>query len=299
VEQPDATTLRLITRRFGLKGLPLSGEGGSPPGTARRIVGPETLEIYRRAEPGQVYQPESRTQRRPGQEIAREFDWQNQEAQQLIYEAISQPFYQADGSFDNAGYLEEQAALWRLPAPGQPDDPTWGSASRLLDIAAHSGAPGELGEWVAGVVSALDTPQCRLTVLGYSSGKFEQVGRLDLPCTANFTRLAWADVIGGGQAELLLLTLPPDVEIAGQVQRLYVYELADGKLIELASLDGVINGEDGVGVRWENTAEGLKVETGLPLIDPDASPTLADLQQEREFQTYRWDEISRSFKAVE
>jgi hypothetical protein len=165
-----------------------------------------------------------------------------------------------------------------------------------LGIAAHDGAPNELGEWVAGIISALDTPQCRLTALRHTNGKFEQVGRLDLPCTANLTRLAWADVTGDGQAELLLLTIPPDVDTAGKIQRLYVYTFPNNKLTELATLDGVINGEDGVGIRWESTAEGFNVEAGLPLIDPDASPTLADLRLEREFEQYRWDEESNSFK---
>jgi hypothetical protein len=270
-------------------------DSGAPPGSARRVVGPDTLAVYHREAVGEPYHLESLAQLRPGQEIAREFDWQNQETQTLLYEAISQPFYQADGSFDNDGFLESQAELWGLPAPGQPDDPTWGSASRQLDIASHTGSAGELGEWVAGLVGALDTPQCRLTVMRHEGGKFEQAGRLDLACTANLTRLAWADVTGEGQDELLLLTIPPEVETAGQMQRLYVY---NNNLTELAAFDGVINGEDGVGVRWESAAEGFKAEAGLPLIDPDANPNLADLRLEREFQTYRWDEESQSFKAA-
>ncbi|HXV44613.1 MAG TPA: VCBS repeat-containing protein, partial [Anaerolineae bacterium] len=298
LEQPDDSTLHLNRQRFGLKDLPLSGEGGSPPGAARRVVGPNTLEIYRREGPGEVYQLESRAQLTPGQEIAREFDLHSEETRRLLDEAISQPFYQADGSFDTDGFLEMQAELWGLPAPGQPDDPSWGSASRPLGIAAHDGGPNELGEWVAGIISALDVPQCRLTVARYDNGKFEPAGRLDLPCTANLTRLAWADVTGDGQDELLLLTIPPDVDTAGKLQRLYVYALPDHKLTELAMLDGVINGEDGVGVRWESTAEGVKVEAGLPLIDPDANPGLADLRLEREFQTYVWDEGSKRFKVA-
>ncbi|GIK40184.1 MAG: hypothetical protein BroJett011_40170 [Chloroflexota bacterium] len=298
LEQPDATRLRLTTRRFGLKDLPLS-DTGSPPGTARRVVGPDTLAIYRRGTPGEVYQLESQTQLAPGQEIAQEFDWQSEESRRLLDAVISQPFYQADGSFDNDGFLAMQAELWGLPAPGQPDDPAWGTASRQLDIAAHSGPPGELGEWVAGLVGALDTPQCRLTVLHHDSGKFQQAGRLDQPCTANLTRLAWLDVTGDGQAELLLLTIPPDAEVAGKVQRLYVYGITENRLSELATLDGGINGADGAGIRWESTAEGFKVEAGLPLIDPDVNPNLANLRLERQFQRYVWDEGSRGFKVTE
>lgn len=298
LEQPDAASLRLTTRRFGVKDLPLS-DTGSPPGTARRVIGPDILTVYRRAAPGEIYQLESQMQLAPGQEIAQEFDWQSEESRRLLDAAISQPFYQADGSFDNDGFLAMQAELWGLPAPGQPDDPAWGSASRQLDIAAHSGLPGELGEWVAGLVSALDTPQCRLTVLHHTSGKFQQAGRLDLPCTANLTRLAWLDVTGDGQEELLLLTIPPDAEIAGKVQRLYFYTVTDNRLNELATLDGAINGPDGTGVHWESTAEGFKVEAGLPLIDPDANPSLDSLRLERQFQTYVWDEESRGFKPAD
>jgi hypothetical protein len=263
------------------------------------VVGPDTLAVYRRAAPGEVYQLEGQTQLAPGQQIAQEFDWQSEESRRLLDAAISQPFYQADGSFDNDGFLAMQAELWGLPAPGLPDDPAWGSASRQLDIAAHSGLPEALGEWVAGLVSALDTPQCRLTVLHHTSGKFQQAGRLDLPCTANLTRLAWLDLTGDGRAELLLLTIPPDAEIAGKVQRLYVCGITDNRLSELATLDGAINGADGAGIRWESTAEGFKVEAGLPLIDPDANPNLADLRLERQFQTYVWDEGSRGLKVAE
>ncbi len=298
LEQPNATIVHLTTHRFGLKELPLSG--GAPPGSARRVVGPDTLAIYRREEAGQAYQLESQTQLTPGQEIAREFDLQSEETQQLVYEALSQPFYQADGTFDNDGFLKMQAELWGLPAPHQPDDPTWGAAYRQADIAAHSGPPSQLGKWVAGVISALDTPQCRLTVLRHATGKFTHLdGRLDLPCTANFTRLAWIDLTSDGREELLLLTIPPDVDVAGQVERLYVYATTGNKLTELTTLDGVINGADGVGIRWEETAKGFQVEAGLPLLDPDANPTLNDIRLEREFQTYRWNEEDNSFKLVE
>lgn len=298
LEQPNANSLRLTTHRFGLKDLPLS-DSGSPPGTARRVAGPDTLEIYRRGKPGETFQLESQTQVTPGQEIARDFDWQNEETQNLLYQVASQPFYQVDGSFDNDGYLALQAELWGLPARGQPDDPAWGSASRQLDIASHNGPPGKLGEWVAGLLSALDTPECRLSVLRHSNGKLQPVGRFDLPCTANLTHLAWADVTGDGQDELLLLTVPPDTDMSGQVERLYVYGITDNQLTELATLDGVINGADGAGIRWERTAEGFKVEAGLPLLDPDTNPNLGNLRLERQFQTYIWDERSKGFKIAQ
>jgi len=300
VEQPNAETIHLTTHRFGLT-IPalIEGEGGARPDTARRIVGPNTLETFRRDEPGGIYRLESQAQLGPGEEIAREFDLQTAETNNLVFEILSQPFTQADDSFDSEGLYQAQADLWGLPAPDQPDDPTWGSAVRQPDIAVHTGQPGQLGEWVAGVISALDTPQCRLMVLRQTAGKFQQIGRVDVPCTANLTHLAWADVTGDGSDELLLLTIPPEVEAVGQLQRLHVYTTTDNKLVELTTLDGFINGADGVGIRWEDTAEGFKVQAGLPLIDPDAFPTFSDIRLEREFQTYVWDEGSNGFKVTE
>ena len=210
---------------------------------------------------------------------------------------MSQLFSQADDSFDSEGLYQAQAELWGLPAPDQPDDPTWGSTVRQPDIVAHTGQPDLLGEWVAGIISALDTPQCRLTVLRQTAGKFQQMGRVDVSCTANLTHLAWADVTGDGSDELLLLTIPPEVEAVGQLQRVHVYTTGN-KLVELTTLDGFINGADGVGIRWESTAENFEVQAGLPLIDPDAFPTFSDIRLERELQTYVWDEGSQGFKVV-
>ena len=170
---------------------------------------------------------------------------------------------------------------------------------RQPDIAVHTGPPGQLGEWIAGVISALDTPQCRLIVLRQTAGKFQQTGRVDVPCTANLTHLTWADVTGDGSAELLLLTIPPDAETGGRLQRLHVYTTTGNKLVELTTLDGFINGADGAGIRWESTVEGFEVQAELPLIDPDAFPTFGDIRLEREFQTYVWDEGVKGFKVTE
>lgn len=293
VAQPDAQTIHLVTHRFGLIELPW-GETDAPPRTARRVIGPDTRETYRWD--GQVYQLESREQVAVGQEIAREFDAQTGETEALLFEALTQPLLQADGNYDYAVYLKTQAELWGLPAPDQPDDPTWGAASRALDIASHTGGPEQLGEWATGVIGALDKPLCRVTVLRHAEGKLNRTGQVELPCTINFTRLAWADVTGDGQAELLLTTIPPDEDSLGQMERLIVFAVADNGMTELAQLDGVINGADGRGIRWQQPAEGFEVEAGLPLLDPDAAETWSDLRLEREFQTYRWDEERGEFK---
>lgn len=294
--QPNEQTIRLTTRRFGLKELPW-GEAGAPPGTARRVVGPDTLDTYRWD--GQVYRLESREQLTVGQEIGRKFDAQTEEARRLIFEAITQPLLQPDGNYDYEVYLKTQAALWGLPGPDQADDPTWGSASRELDIAAHNGSPEQLGQWLAGVIGALDSPQCRLAVVHHLDGNLSQIGQVDLPCTLNFTQLAWADVSGDDEDELLLTTIPPDEKSLGQIERLVVFGVTDKKLTEIARLDGVINGPDGRGIAWQQSPQGFRVQVMLPLIDPDTATHLFALRRKQAFNVYRWDKRGQEFKFVE
>ncbi|MFN8454112.1 MAG: hypothetical protein U0401_05450, partial [Anaerolineae bacterium] len=281
---------------FGLKELPW-GETGAPPGTARRVVGPDMVDTYHWD--GQAYRLESREQTAIGQEIAREFDAQTSETEALLFEAITQPLLQPDGNYDYEVYLKTQAELWGLPTPDQPDDPTWGAASRALDIASHTGGSEKLGQWVAGVIGALDKPLCRVTVLRYAEDKLSRAGQMERPCTLNFTRLAWADVTGDGQDELLFTTIPPDEESLGQMERLVILGVTDKGVTELTHLDGVINGADGRGIRWQQSAQGFEVQAGLSLLDPDTTQSWSDLRLEREFQTYRWDEGSQSFKVAE
>jgi hypothetical protein len=45
--------------------------------------------------------------------------------------------------------------------------------------------------------------------------------------------------------------------------------------------------------------EGFIVETGLPLIDLDASPSLETIRLERAFQSYTWNAESESFQPAE
>lgn len=183
-----------------------------------------------------------------------------------------------------------------MPAPDQPDDPTWGSALRQPNAAAHNGLPDDLGEWVAQLIGALDKLECRLLVQRHNGDILTLIGRLDLPCTVNLTRLAWVDVTGDGQEELLLITIHPDDKAFGQTQRLHVYSTSNDTLIQVATLDGTINGADGVGIRWQQPAQSFNVQAGLPLIDPDTTLSLFSLRRARAFQTYRWDEGSQTFK---
>ncbi|MBE7469208.1 MAG: PD40 domain-containing protein [Anaerolineales bacterium] len=295
LEQPDDQTIHLTTHRFGLKDLPW-GATGAPPGTARRVVGPDTLDIYRWD--GQVYRLESREQVTMGQEIAREFDWQTEVTNQRVYEVASKPFLHNGVGIGGNGYLKQQAAWWGLPTPDQPDDPTWGSASRQPELAADTGSD-SLGEWVAQMVGALDKPECRLLAQRYRQDKLTVIGRLDLPCTINFTRLAWTDVTGDEQAELLLTTIPPDEESLGQMERLVVFAVSDEGVTELAHLDGVINGADGRGIRWRQSPQGFEAQVMLPLIDPDTATSLLGLRRERAFNLYRWDKKGQEFKFIE
>ncbi|MCK4472867.1 MAG: hypothetical protein KAW49_13890, partial [Anaerolineae bacterium] len=103
VEQPDAETVRLTTRRFGVTDLPPGGTYAPPgvavlPGAARRVVGPDTVETYRWD--GSAYRLESREQTAPGVAIAREFDLLTQETLDLVEGVLRQPFERLGGSFD-------------------------------------------------------------------------------------------------------------------------------------------------------------------------------------------------------
>jgi hypothetical protein len=222
-----------------------------------------------------------------------------QETNRLIYEATSQPFFGADGVFDNEGFNQMWAKVWNLPAQDQPEDPIWGHSSPQAEVAAHNGPPDTLGEWLAGMIRAANSTECRLVVQQQAAGKFQVVGRTDLPCTINFTHLFWADVTGDGLEELLLITIPPEAEAGAQIQRLYLYSVASNQLLELATLDSFINGADGTGIRWENREGEFRVLAGLPLLDLDGYPTLDKINLIRQFQTYIWDDSSNNFQPVE
>lgn len=294
VEQTTPNTLAVTTQRFGWRA-PLFLDAATP-NDARRFVGPDTFDAYRRSGSGQPYRLERRTETAPGLEITRQFSQQTAETNRLLWEAMSQPFYQPDGSFDNDAFNQTLAQLWNLPAPDQPADPTWGVAPIEAAVAAHTGTPAELGQRVAALIGANSQLQCRLVAQSQNGGQFDLLGRVDVPCTVNFTRLAWADVTGDGSDELLLQTLLPDE--SAQVERLHVFGLNNNNLTELAVLDGFINGADGAGIRWQTTAGGFVVQAGLPLLNPDASPSFDDIRLERQFESYVWDE-SGDFTLVE
>jgi hypothetical protein len=167
------------------------------------------------------------------------------------------------------------------------------------DVAAHSGTFDKLGEWVAGIVGARDRVHCRLTVQRQTADGFALLERIEVPCIVDFTRLAWVDVTGDGNDELLLRTIPPyedTYKTGAGLQRLYIYAV-DDRLIELATLDGILNGSDGVGIRWEDVDGDAVSEilVGLPLLDIEARTLPVTLT--RRFLVYRWDATTREFVA--
>jgi len=124
-ERPDRETIRLTMRRLGLVD-PLTQEvDDAPVGTARRVVGPDTVETYHWD--SSVYTLAARRQVVPGVVIAGEFDLLTQETVDLIHRALSKMFQQSDGSFDDAGLWVAEAEFWGgVPSPEGPEDLIWG-----------------------------------------------------------------------------------------------------------------------------------------------------------------------------
>ena len=293
IERPDPNTIRVTTHNFGnlILILPPTQEPISVTvnlsNVARRIIGPDILDVYRWN--GNVFQQESHEQINSGQVILNEFDERTGETIQQVNQILSAPFEKGDGRFDSEGFIRAATEFWG-PSAGV----TWGRwwEQPYADVANHNGKLSQLGDKIAAVMRVSnDRPICRLTVQSYNLGKFSFVGQTELPCTSNFTRLAWADITGDGHDDLLLLTLPPDVEAdetGAGLQRLYVYDVSNG-LKQIAILDGAINGSDGAGIYWKKSDNGqVEVWAGIPLMPLTLSNTPWP-NFDRRFQVYRWD----------
>lgn len=301
VERPDPTTIRLTTQRFGVSVYPYPDTSPHPPGTAQRSQGPTTVETYQWD--GQDYSWHSRDEQTPGLTIQDQFDLMTQETYDLVWQQIYKDFEKPDGQVDGEGLEQAITDFWQLP----PVDATsgWEAPHRRLAAAAHTGTPQALGEWVTGLVGTAEPFVCHLSLHRYTNAQLALVTQQPLPCTRNFSRLAWADLTGDGQVELLLLTIPPageadtDPETSAGMQRLHVYGVGD-KLTEVAVIDGYVNGSDGEAIRWRNSSEAEtqpEVWAGLPLAplaDPIAWPDRA-----RRFQLYRWDADQQKLVAAE
>lgn len=301
VEHPDPNTIRLTTQRFGVSIYPYSDTPLHQPGTAQRSQGPTTVDRY--DWDGQHYTWQSREELTPGLTIQDQFDLMTQETYDLVWQQLYKDFEKPDGQMDGEGLERALTDFWQLP----PADATsgWQAPHRRLAAAAHTGTPQTLGEWVAGLVGTDELFVCQLSLHYYTNEQLTLVVQQAVPCIRNFSRLAWADLTGDRQAELLLLTIPPageadtNVETSAGMQRLHVYTVGD-QLTELAVVDGYVNGPDGEGIRWragDGAGAQPEVWAGLPLApltDPIGWP-----DRTRRFQVYRWDADQQKLVAAE
>ena len=68
---------------------------------------------------------------------------------------------------------------------------------------------------------------------------------------------------------------------------------------EVATFDGAINGPDMAGVRWEQSPNGFKVFTGLPLVDLSCeTDDWSCITLERQFETYVWNNDLQEFEIL-
>lgn len=306
--RPEDEIIQLITHRFRVNAVPVDETDSPLLDTTHRIVGPDTIEVFRWN--GNIYQLENRTQNAPGLTIAGEFDLLTDETHFLVNDILVKPFQEISGSLETngwqttrlvnpEGYKNARARFWGL---SDEDEIEWGTITDTPSVATHNGVLGELGEWIAGVIGSQNHFFCRLTVQRYNNDKFALLGRTDVPCSINFTHLAWVDVTGDGKEELLLRTIPPyedTYKTGASLQRLYIYTIDNNTLTELATLDGEINGPDGEGIRWTDvdTDGVVEILAGLPLLDIE-NWLLPD-NTARRFQIYDWDRVSQKFSTDE
>jgi hypothetical protein len=287
IEQPDNQTVQLTVRRFEIAGIPLT-VGDFPVETPRRIVGPDIQQTYQWN--GSIYQLESEKQIALGLEITGEFDAGTNETFDSVNDLLRQPFKRSDDTYDYNKILSARAEFLGISDIDNQGDIIWQSEHYWPDVASRDG---KTGQKIASFVSAKNRPLCRLTIQRQILDGFELIGRVDVPCTAKFTRLFWVDINGDDDEELFMLTILPDSD---GLQRLYIY--STGKAFtELAIHDGAINGSDGVGIKWKNTGNDFRLLVGIPLLDrTNCNRSLSCLTLERLFETYRWDKESNSFQ---
>lgn len=264
-----------------------------PVDTARRGIGPDVAEIYQRDDDG-IYRLQSVQPLTIGIELAKTIDGYTSQTFDLIRELLHEQ------SADYDAYQIAVARFFELPTPDEPRDPVWGNADvRHLDyyfhptsVATHNGHLMTAGQMFANLIVAQHRPVCRLVIHQLTmSHTFESIGQKELPCEINFSKLAWLDVTGDGQDELLWLTIPTD-QFEASLQRLYIFSARD-ELTLLASVEGYINGSDGVGIRWEGEGNQFMVFAGIPMEQSD----WAALTLERQFRHYQWH--GDRFEAVE
>lgn len=301
IEQSSAETIQTITERFQTLDI-LREFFEFPPDldlpfstlySPRRIVGPDVRETYQWN--GQIYSLVKREQLVPGVEITRELSEATDSTKQFVENILKKPFHLRSED-DYRQYREALENFWGIPITNGPEVLLWGSSRDLPEAAASDVKPGNR---VAGIISANNGAGCRLTVQRYTAFVFSLIGRKDFYCTPNFTQLSWADVDGDGKDELLVLTVGDfqNQRSYALARRLYVFR-ADDDLAEIAALVGIINGSDGVGIKWQVDSKGFKVDAGLSFegFSRDCWWSLSCMNLERRFQTYRWDTANQSFQ---
>lgn len=294
----DATTFQVVTRQFSVRGLPDPNwllhyeEKHEPPPSSVGAAwesGPDTVDTYRWN--GSVYGLDRHVELRPAWRTGSESDAMTAETRSLVSASLEKTLYPGYGGHTYDLYRQVWSNLWGSPPEGnQPGQ---------LAAAAHDGTPDLLGPHVAGLVETSRLGICLLNAYAYDNGAFNPLGQAKFYCVADFTHMLWTDLTGDGQAELAVKTIPPDagsVETPAGLQRVYVYS-TDAGLVELARIDGVLNGQDGAGIRLVDVDGDGHVEilAGLPLIDLEQRvvPDTAD----RRFQVYRWNATTRQFVA--
>lgn len=291
IQPVNQNQIKVIKHRFFVRNVPLYPADEEyyemlqlSVDTARRGIGPDVAEIYQREADG-IYRLQTVQPLTTGVELAKTVDGYTLQTFDLIRELLHEQ------SADYEAYQTAVARFFELPTPDESRDAIWGNADvRRLDyyfdptsVATHNGDLMAPGQMFANLIVAQHRPVCRLGVHRLTvSRTFEAIGQKELPCEINFSKLAWLDVTGDGQDELLWLMIPTD-QFEASLQRLYIFSARD-ELNLLASVEGYINGADGVGIRWEGEGNQFTVIAGIPLEQSD----WAMLTLERRFRHYQW-----------
>ncbi|MGB8646813.1 MAG: hypothetical protein WCF84_16350 [Anaerolineae bacterium] len=282
---PDTIELTIQSWAFGI-----DDATDTAPLVAHRISGPIARETYQWN--GKIYQFIGQTELAPAQEITRESDHQTVQTTAFINTLLWKKYVECAGTICRNDSRQRDIDFWGT-ASSLKDDPVWGGTfydPEWGGLQIVPAAASRDGNRLAAVLSSKKYDQCRLVVHQLGDNEFTPVGRVDLPCVATFTHLSWLDIDNDGNNELALVTVPPD---APGTQRLYLYRVGPG-LQELAHLDGIINGPDGVGIKWDKTNGAYKFYAGI--VPTDNCLQFDCLFLDRRFQTYRWNARSDQFE---
>jgi len=277
ITRPESDTLKVTTERFSvstrptLYGNPTLYYFTSALDYAHLVSGPNSTDSYEKDANG-TFTLISHEQLNQGRQLNRLFDLATEETIKWLY----------------ASNITQSINF--SPTATAKDDTYWGVINREPDGAIHNGTLQQEPTWVAGFIGSTDAPRCLLTVQHITNKSFKFMGQVEIPCISNFSQLSQADVDGDGKAELLFLTLHPELDDISEIQTLHVYHVGT-ELTEMTTLTGTINGSDGVGIRWEKDATGkLTFLTGLPLAKWQgcSEKMLTCVTTERRFERYEW-----------